>query len=406
MCVELTEYCRILPLGTSFKMNNTLAEFNTITQEEFGNNTHVEFGNITVEEFGNNTNKEFINITTLAWNITNEYIGYINSVEAVLIPVIFSVIFLIGIIGNGVLFLYMIRRRRMTSPHNIYVTSLAVGDLLMVTISMPFMSTIYTFETWPYGETICKLSEFAHTLCTSETICMLTVLSIERYMLISGKHSEHRNFMAIITVFVIWVYSFMFAVPDLVSSNLDGPPGFEMCFVYRRSWGESYAKTMTIQKLLFLFVFPVIITVPFYVAIVIKLFRSTSGQTYTGRSTRIKENQKKVRMISLTLTLMTVFVLSWLPRRIFLMWFYFDPSPYTMLWHVVKLVGFCLMYANSAFNPMLFFILDPGIRHFFMSCCRASRKQEYVPVNSENRKDQHTIILTELTHIAEAGSMV
>jgi hypothetical protein len=71
MCVELTEYCRILPLGTSFKMNNTLAEFNTITQEEFGNNTHVEFGNITVEEFGNNTNKEFINITTLAWNITN-----------------------------------------------------------------------------------------------------------------------------------------------------------------------------------------------------------------------------------------------------------------------------------------------------------------------------------------------
>jgi hypothetical protein len=106
-----------------------------------------------------------------------------------------------------------------------------------------------------------------------------------------------------------------------------------------------------------------------------------------------------VRMISLTLTLMTVFVLSWLPRRIFLMWFYFDPSPYTMLWHVVKLVGFCLMYANSAFNPMLFFILDPGIRHFFMSCCRASRKQEYVPVNSENRKDQHTIILTELTHI-------
>jgi hypothetical protein len=60
-----------------------------------------------------------------------------------------------------------------TSPHNIYVTSLAVGDLLMVTISMPFMSTIYTFETWPYGETICKLSEFAHTLCTSETIWFL-----------------------------------------------------------------------------------------------------------------------------------------------------------------------------------------------------------------------------------------
>lgn len=344
------------------------------------------------------------NYSQFDWNKTRNLETFSN-LESVLIPITFSMIFLFGIIGNGVLLSYMVRRRRMTSPHNIYVINLAVGDLLMLTVSMPFMSTIFTFETWPYGDIVCKLSEFFHTLCCSVTVCMLTALSIERYIIASGRCSEHRNSMAIIAVFVIWVYSFMFAIPDLVSANLYEDPGYEVCVLYRHSWGEAYAKTMTIQKLIFLFIVPVMTSFLCYTATLIRLLQVSSNSS-TVQIDTAREDGKKVHLIILIFILMIVFIFSWLPRRIYLMWYYFDPSPYDNFWHLMKLTGFCLMYANSAFNPLVFFVLDRDFRKFSISCCHEYRTQQYSPVDSANAKNGQTMMLTGLTPIDEIGSMV
>lgn len=332
------------------------------------------------------------------FNLIDDY----SNLEAIIVPIVFCVIFVTGIIGNGILLVYLIRGRKNTSPHNIYVISLAVGDLLMVTVSMPFMSTIFTFKSWPYGETMCKISEFFHTLCCSVTVYMLTALSVERTLIVIQRQPKNRNTSAVIVVFVIWLYSFMYAIPDLITANLYGRSDSPMCLLYKYSWGLAYAKTLTVHKLLFLFAVPVVISITCYVIIIIKLARAHNNDQSALQSSI--SNQKKIRLICLIITLVLLFIVSWLPRRIFLVWFYFDSSSYTMSWHAFKVTGFCLMYANSALNPIVFYALDPGIRTYVTSCC--CNRRQYTSINGVNVNKGDVIELTEMSRVNDKGSIV
>jgi hypothetical protein len=75
-----------------------------------------------------------------------------------IIPVIFALIFLCGVVGNGLLIAIVLRNKEMRNTPNILILSLALGDLVLITISVPFTAPIYTLPSWPFGLTICKVS--------------------------------------------------------------------------------------------------------------------------------------------------------------------------------------------------------------------------------------------------------
>lgn len=53
------------------------------------------------------------------------------------------------------------RYKAMRSVPNSFVFNLALGDLLVLLCTVPFTSIVYTFDSWPFGEFVCKASEFA-----------------------------------------------------------------------------------------------------------------------------------------------------------------------------------------------------------------------------------------------------
>lgn len=64
---------------------------------------------------------------------------------------------------------------------NTYLISLALGDLLVLIFTVPFVSTIYTIDGWPYGTFECKFSEFVKDVSVGVTVFTLTALSADRY---------------------------------------------------------------------------------------------------------------------------------------------------------------------------------------------------------------------------------
>ncbi|ESO89332.1 hypothetical protein LOTGIDRAFT_95484, partial [Lottia gigantea] len=235
--------------------------------------------------------------------------------EAVLVPLIFTLIFSFGLIGNILLILSFVKFKKLNAPHNIFVINLAVGDLIMLLVSLPFNSTWYTVPYWPYGLVICKLSFFIETLATAVTIGTITVLSVERFFLISGNRSNNKKQFAIIIVTIIWTLSIILALPDLISATT--------VVKEHRKWDRE----STIDK--------------------------------------------RKRLALSVLGLVWAFVLCWLPRHIYLLWFHFDPNAFDHFWHVFKIVGFCLMFSNCAVNPIVFYILDKKFRqyvHFILKC--------------------------------------
>lgn len=65
-----------------------------------------------------------------------------------------------------------------------YILSLALADLLVIITSVPFTSVIYTLESWPWGELICKLSETAKDISIGVSVFTLTALSADRFFAI------------------------------------------------------------------------------------------------------------------------------------------------------------------------------------------------------------------------------
>lgn len=73
---------------------------------------------------------DFDNITKDVIEDEEEYIPYSKRPETYIVPIIFLLILLIGLTGNGVLALTILRHTNMRNVPNTYVLSLALGDLL------------------------------------------------------------------------------------------------------------------------------------------------------------------------------------------------------------------------------------------------------------------------------------
>ena len=151
----------------------------------------------------------------------DSYIPYHLRPETYIVPIIFILIFIVGLIGNGSLIYILCRHKTMRSVPNTFIFNLALGDLLVLLFSVPFTSTIYTLESWPFGELICKFTEFAKDMSVGVSVFTLTALSADRYTAIvkpvSTFVSGPKSKLMMLYLFGIWVTAAIVATPALYS---------------------------------------------------------------------------------------------------------------------------------------------------------------------------------------------
>ena len=58
--------------------------------------------------------------------------------ESFAVPIVFGIIFVVGVVGNGTLIYTVLRNKSMRNVPNIFIVSLSLGDLLLILVSVPF----------------------------------------------------------------------------------------------------------------------------------------------------------------------------------------------------------------------------------------------------------------------------
>lgn len=103
-----------------------------------------------------------------------------------------------------------------------YILSLALADLLVILICVPLASIVYTFESWPWGDTLCRITEYAKDVSIGVSVFTLTALSAERYCAIVNPLRKLQVCMRLhyISLWVMACY-----IPECTDSN---------CFLYCR----------------------------------------------------------------------------------------------------------------------------------------------------------------------------
>lgn len=93
----------------------------------------------------------------------------------------FSIIFLCGVTGNTLVCLVISQTPRMRTTRNFLLVNLAVSDLMVALLCIPFDITLkVTHPVWPLGAAMCKLLWPAMTLFTNCSAATLAAISYDR----------------------------------------------------------------------------------------------------------------------------------------------------------------------------------------------------------------------------------
>ncbi|CAL8116636.1 unnamed protein product [Orchesella dallaii] len=345
------------------------------------------------------------------FNDTLDYIPYSMRPETYIVPVLFAIIFIVGVIGNGTLIVIFIKHRSMRNVPNMFIVSLAIGDLLVILFCVPFTSTVYTVDSWPYGVVVCKFSEFIKDLSQCVSVFTLTALSADRYFAIvdpmrklTGRRATK---ITIISIIGIWTLSVLFALPSALYSyvrvfpeddeleegsgsgngsvygeeegeeeDLDFGRTLQVCYPYPKEFGPVYAQAMVMFHFLVYYAVPLFFIATFYIIMARHLVLSTINMPgeATGQGKQIQARKKVAKMI---LSFVVIFAICFFPHHLFLLWFYFYPDAedsFNDFWNFCRILGFCLSFANSCINPITLYCVSGTFRKQFndhlFCCCR------------------------------------
>lgn len=96
------------------------------------------------------------------------------------IPTVYGVIIVIGLIGNITLIKIFCTVKSMRNVPNLFISSLALGDLLLLVTCAPVDASKYLADRWLFGRIGCKLIPFIQLTSVGVSVFTLTALSADR----------------------------------------------------------------------------------------------------------------------------------------------------------------------------------------------------------------------------------
>lgn len=96
------------------------------------------------------------------------------------IAITYALIISIGLLGNTILIKVFFKIKSMQTVPNIFITSLAFGDLLLLLTCVPVDASRYMVDTWLFGRIGCKVISFIQLTSVGVSVFTLTVLSADR----------------------------------------------------------------------------------------------------------------------------------------------------------------------------------------------------------------------------------
>lgn len=309
--------------------------------------------------------------------------------ETYIVPAVFVFIFVVGAVGNGTLVFLFARYPNMRNVPNMYILSLALGDLLVVVFAVPFVSIIYITETWPYGEPICRLSEFMRDVSVGVTVFTLTALSADRYLAIVDPVGRRAGAVArrstVLATAVIWGLALLLAAPAALFSHLaeeqTGRGTIIICYPFHPWLGEAYPRVNVVVKLVVYYLLPLLIISTFYLLMARHLMRTSSAlpgeaqQQHQQQQQRARHVAARRKVARLVLAFVVIFAVCYFPNHVFMVWFYFNPNveqDYNHFWNAFRSLGFCLGFFNSCVNPIALYCISGAFRKSFnrhLFCC-------------------------------------
>uniref|UniRef100_A0A3P9IGF7 G-protein coupled receptors family 1 profile domain-containing protein n=1 Tax=Oryzias latipes TaxID=8090 RepID=A0A3P9IGF7_ORYLA len=308
----------------------------------------------------------------------------------VLVGCILFLLIVSTLLGNTLVCAAVIKFRHLRSKvTNFFVISLAVSDLFVAVLVMPWEAITEVTNTWLFGR-FCDVWITFDIMCSTASILNLCIISVDRYWAIASPFKYERKMthrVAFVMIGVAWTLSILISfIPVQLNCNFNATPIIGMSCV------ANLNKTYAISSSLISFYIPVVIMIATYTRIyriaqtqirrIASLERAAEqAQNQACLKSSFKKETKVLKTLSI---IMGVFVFCWLPFFVLNCTVPFCDPPCVSDTTFTVFVWFG--WANSSLNPVIY-AFNADFRRAFatiLGCNRICSNNTVEAVNFSN----------------------
>ncbi|KAM9734826.1 neuropeptide FF receptor 2-like [Menidia menidia] len=333
--------------------------------------------------------------------LTNQNITYVDFYlhkpsVATVFTVSYLLIFVVCMLGNGVVCFIVLRSKNMHTVTNLFILNLAISDLLVGIFCMPTTLVDNIITGWPFGRIVCKLSGMVQGISVSASVFTLVAIAIDRFRCIVYPFKQKLTIgTSKLIIIIIWVMAVFIMCPSGVMLQVTkeqtvrivaGPKSDTRPFYWcRENWpSQEMRKIYTTVLFANIYLAPLSLIVIMYARIGFVLFKTALPPTRGGRAvpgegidnnklsvdSRHTISRKKKRVIMMLLVVALLFILSWLP-----LWTLMMLSDYASLTeHQYRIINIYvyplahwLAFFNSSVNPIIYGFFNENFRRGFQA---------------------------------------
>lgn len=282
-----------------------------------------------------------------------------NFYKRILLPVSYSLVFMLGLALNGALLWCVCSRTRRWCSTVIYMTNLAVADLLYVLSLPPLIISNAMGGLWPFGNVICKTVRFFFFVNLHCSMMFLTCVSVHRFLGVCFPIAAVRLRTKKLALFAsgsVWVLAAAEILPTLVFAHSGVIYNMTVCFEMTNPNNFSVYFPYGLFLAIVGFLIPFLIVVTCYCSMIKVLYCRAADSISKARTARMR-NKSLSTLLVVCLMFVVCFVPYHIARTVYLFVRVYMAGDCRLL-NVVMIsyeVWKPVVSFNSCANPLLYF---------------------------------------------------
>ncbi|XP_065666483.1 neuropeptide FF receptor 2 [Hydra vulgaris] len=302
---------------------------------------------------------------------------------------LYATIFVVGLPGNILVILTIIRVKQLRNVRNGFIANLAVSDLINILWCLP-TSLVSLYVPWPYGRFVCKYIFPISDVVIANTIFTMMQITVDRYRAICYPFSRKVSFKTTLYIIIVtWIFSYIcFGLP-LVGS-------FEISSGYwvKKSCNLNLKNAEKIAHRILLFV--ILFIIPFIVVLfcilhmrrgLSNMLKLTNGSL--GKMQLVYRTQKNKKILKVLLIIFSSFTFCIFPIQVLLIDNVFKgPISKWKYASIVYQIAIALLFFNSIMNPIILYALSTDFRQGYrkLLICFTDKRGNNEKVEQKNFK--------------------
>ncbi|XP_070614416.1 lysophosphatidic acid receptor 4 [Erythrolamprus reginae] len=278
---------------------------------------------------------------------------------------VYSVVFILGLITNCASLFVFWFRIKMRSETTIFMTNLAVSDLLFV-FTLPF-KIFYNFNrNWPFGDPLCKISGTAFLTNIYGSMLFLTCISVDRFLAIvypfRSRLVRTRRNSAIVCAGV-WVLVLSGGILASLFSTTNTTNGITTCFEgFPKDVWKTYLSKITIFIEVVGFIIPLLLNLTCS-SLLLRTLRKPATLSQIGTN--------KEKVLKMIVVHVTIFVVCFVPYNSILFLYALVRSQavancsletFAKTFYPITL---CIATLNCCFDPFVYYFTSESFQKSF-----------------------------------------